>query len=601
MNETTALSSPLLPCPVSSAEGSPARSYGSAEDVPALQESALDYDGGIDDGMRSDMSIADLATKTTALQTFIHLVKGYIGPGCLSLPWAVSQVGFVCGAGGIAVMAIWSSYNCWTVVKIKRYIERANEQRASIVDRAEVGSETSSLASSALTYPCVGSGRTETNLSMCTVFFSFIGENIYAVCQLVPDSVPRILLSHGGVMTVALPFVLGLSFIPTLNALTPIMVIGTVMLFSGFGVLGYVISAEWNEKPANPVEMQWKEAPLALCAILYSFEGICLILPIESTMAEPRKFKRVFFSAMAVTATVFATVATLCVYAFGKVTNGSVTAFLIEEYKDDASLIVFIMIANTLTSFSVLFTYPLQLFPTFELVGPRVAKLWWKLKHRGKYSEPEQNDYDEEHDLSGFDPMPTLPEHDVASLSSHDNEDMHQNFDAMADDAIPIRNGAVTGHDTGDATRLSMISNITEPFPEYAPIAGDSWYLRMGLVLLTYAVASIIPNVQVLISLAGALAGSSTALLIPPVLELALIDHLEATPDMTASPRLVPPSQQNSPKASTFRRLCRCDISGKKFWRKKLKCFTLFWLGFVFMIIGAYASVSDIVAIWLKS
>jgi len=617
----SSLSSPLL-APSSSpksSEGGSQTSYNSTEELQYTQSTALDYDGSLaddidDDGVNSDVSVVgDFGPKTSASQTFIHLLKGYVGPGCLSLPWAVSQIGFAGGTMAIGVMSLWSSYNCWTIVKIKRYIERstaeANSRVNNIVDGLETKSESaSSMASSALTYPDVGewaygdkfeqfiSGCICTQqLAVCTVFFSFIGENILAVCQLVPEEVPNILLSHSGVMTVALPFILGLSLIPNLSAMTPIIAMATVLLFGGFGVLGYIISAEWAERPTDPVEVQWKEAPLALCAILYSYEGICLILPIESTMAEPKKFKRVFWSAMGCVAIILAVVSNLCVLAFGEVTNGSVTAFLLEEYKDNKSLIVFLMVANTAVSLSVLFTYPLQLFPTFELIGPKAAAMWWKFRHAGKHGEAGDNEYDE-NDLSGFDPMPTLPEHDVASLSSHHNEHLYENLETD-----PVVNADAADADNVQEivdTRGSMISNITEQFPTLS-IPGDSLFLRMGLVLLTYSVAVIVPNVQVLISLAGALAGSSTALLIPPMLELALIDHIESKPDATASPKPRPPSQQNATNTFSFRRLCRCDLSGK-FWKKKLKCFTLFWIGFVFMLIGAYASISDIISIWFN-
>lgn len=298
MNESL-LSSPLLP---SSMEGPPT-SYNSTEDAPPAPSGLeyTNYDGSLggdgDDDVRSDMSIADFAPKSTVSQTFIHLFKGYIGPGCLSLPWAVSQVGFVYGSIAIAIMSFWSSFNCWTIVKIKRYIERSNLEamRANIIDGADTKSEGgSSMASSAVTYPDVGEWAygdkfeqfisaciCTQQLAICTVFFSFIGENIYAVCRLIPEVVPSIFLSHVGVMTVTLPFILGLSYIPSISALTPIMVAATVLLFSGFGVLGYVIFAEWENRPTDPVEVNWKEAPLALCAILYSYEGICLILPIE--------------------------------------------------------------------------------------------------------------------------------------------------------------------------------------------------------------------------------------------------------------------------------------------------------------------------------
>jgi proton-coupled amino acid transporter len=289
---------------------------------------------------------------------------------------------------------------------------------------------------------------------------------------------------------------------------------------------------------------------------------------------------------MTCAAVIFAFVANLCVLAFGKVTNGSVTAFLLEEYKDNKSLIVFVMIANTAVSLSVLFTYPLQLFPTFELLGPKAAAWWWKFRHGGKRGEL-GDDEEDENDLTGFDPMPTLPEHDEASI---DNEHIYENFESVANGHLPEGDGA----EVKDDTRSSMVSDVTD----FAPptILGDTIYLRAGLVFMTYLVAAIVPNVQALISLSGALAGSSTALLIPPILELALIDHLESKPDLTMSPRLRPPSQQQ--KKTTYWRFCRCDVTGK-FWKKRLKCFFLFWMGFVFMLIGAYASVSDIVSIYM--
>eukprot|EP01083_Nonionella_stella_P035656 97253_1 len=143
---------------------------------------------------------------------------------------------------------------------------------------------------------------------------------------------------------------------------------------------------------------------------------------------------------MACVAVVFAIVANLCVYAFGEVTNGSVTAFLLEKYKDDKSIIVFLMMANTVVSLSVLFTYPLQLFPTFELIGPKAAAFWWKLRHGGKRGAYDDEDYDE-HDLEGFGPMPTLHEHEEASHSSFHNEQIYDNFEKVVQDSSPGSNG----------------------------------------------------------------------------------------------------------------------------------------------------------------
>lgn len=282
------------------------------------------------------------------------------------------------------------------------------------------------------------------------------------------------------------------------------------------------------------------------------------------------------------------------------VTNGSVTAFLLEKYSENKAVILALMIANTSVSLSVLFTYPIQLFPTLELIGPKFNAWWWKVRHGGKRDEA--GNVDNDMDLTGFDPLPTLPEHDVASLSSYNDESLYDNFEKVTTN-IPIKSdGADRGNyeaNGNDLLRTSMISNITDPGPVMS-IPGDSTFLRVGLVIMTYMVAVVVPNVQVLISLAGALAGSSTALLIPPMLELALIDHLDSKSDnIIASPRILPPSQQKQ-SSSSFRRLYKFDLSGK-FWKKKLKCFCLFWTGFVFMLIGAYASISDIISIWFST
>ena len=401
-----------------------------------------------------------------------------------------------------------------------------------------------------------------------------------------PGVIPSALDSHVGVMTIALPFIMGLSFIPNLNALTPIMAAGTVLLFAGFAVLACIIALVWDERPTEPIEIQWKSAPLALCAILYSYEGICLILPIESSMAEPRKFKKVFSYAMASVAFILAAVSNICVYAFGSVSNGSITAFLLETYADNYTVTVFIMIANAAVSLSVLLTYPIQLFPVLEILDSDFRSLCARLCGRTEGEEE-----DDEHDLSGFEPMPPLPEHDIAD---HDTE--FDNFKETLDYGS-VDKKAEEGDDTTPQESLDLrdshMSNITEVIQWSS--RGSNLTLRILLVVLTYAVASVVPNVQALISLAGAIAGSSSALLIPPMLELGLIRHLEVSAkDDDTSPFATLSAQQ----PDFMWTLLRHDLSGKH-WKKKLRCYFLFWMGFTFFLIGAYASFANIVVLVL--
>jgi hypothetical protein len=153
---------------------------------------------------------------TTTFQTFVHLLKGYMGAGCLSLPWALSQLGMFWGPLAILAVSVWSSYNCWTVVKLKRYIE----VRTTYID--DKASDASSVTTNTnLTYPDVGDwaygasfhtyvkvSLCTQQLAICTVFISFVGENILAVLDYY--GYEGVLATHSGVMTVILPPILAL-------------------------------------------------------------------------------------------------------------------------------------------------------------------------------------------------------------------------------------------------------------------------------------------------------------------------------------------------------------------------------------------------------
>ena len=318
-------------------------------------------------------------------------------------------------------------------------------------------------------------------------------------------------------------------------------------------------------------------------------------------MKEPKHFKKVFVGTMSLVATVLAAFATINVYVFGNVTNGSITAFLLEAYRDDPSVTFYLMAANTAVSFSVLLSYPLQLFPALELIGNTKFARWL-----GGLGSLEEEDEDE--DLSGFEPLPPLPEHDVAEVDSLPSEHQY----GMDSD------GEAGEDDDDDAKSIISFSTMTSAILPKMIMEGDSAQLRAFLVVGTYLVAVVVPNVQALISLVGALAGSSTALLIPPILELAWIQTLEehrttTTVTMAAKntddgPTGIVSINAIGPPGSPFRdrRITNTTKTpfvwlGGKYWFSKLKCYFLFLVGLVFAGIGTYASINDIVRIYRTS
>jgi amino acid permease len=521
--------------------------------------------------------------RTTVWQTFVHLIKGYMGAGCLSLPWAVSQLGLFWGPLAIFVIAYWSSYNCWTIVKLKRFIE---EETSYVDDKA---SETSSVtANTNITYPDVGKWAYGTKfqtyvstcvctqqLAICTVFISFVGENLLAVMESLDIT---FMATHAGVMTIALPIILALSMIPNLKMLAPVMTAGTLLLIASFIAIGVVIQKEWPNRPDELPTINPSQIPLAVCAILYSYEGINLILPVESAMFDPQEFKKPFVIAMTMVAMILVSFSVICVVTFGYVNSGSVTAFLLEAYPEDHDITWWLMVANTAVSLSVLLTYPLQLFPVVELLGPYMSRY---LSCGKKDGIVDDNDDD---DLSAFEPLPPLPEHDIPDWEDSMPMMEHQ-YNATTEkeaETEEVEAGSITH---------SGVTSVQTLFPEMT-LAGDSIQLRVFLVFMTYLVAVVVPNVQSLISLAGALAGSSSALLIPPLLELAWIRHIEV--DICIDEEK---EEESSPWSIFLPGTGRFELG--KWWFDKLKCYALLTLGLLFFFIGTFAALADIVRIYL--
>jgi len=650
-------------------------------------------------------------TGTTWGQTIIHLVKGYIGCGILSLPWALSQLGIPLGLLAIGFMAIWTSYNCWTVTRLKQYIEATTNHTAIDIDESDdsdsdENNDTSNISSqrsvasnaTTTTYPDVGEWAYGRNfqkyvaicicaqqLAICTVFVGFVGENLWAACQYWELELPNWAGTKQGITTLCLPLFVGLpSALPTIRSMSPCMALGFLLMLSGFSMIGYIGVLQWNFRPSWESLRSLKidrNLPMALCGILYSFEGICIILPVESAMKHPvRDFKSAFCVSIVIITFFLWSMAGLCVITFGEVTNGSITAFLLETYQDP-NISQYAILANLLVSLSIIVSYPLMLYPAVELVAPMVfdwseARRKQRRKQQSAANNKESNENDEDslgfsvpnstnnidNDGEGFAPMAGIPEHAVASmrslpsleeknaeskdtftLSSEETKLSEQN---MTPDAETIKTGDATDGG-GMSESTSLISRLSSNLSYERSIVdsidcnsdneedidedgmssparsrkshhrqdsafdwvlpGDSPLLRALLVLATYLVAILVPNVQSLVSLVGAVTGSSTALLIPPILELAYIRHMEAKQHIARkSSMLLLGDWEGGPSKASKRLLFgnspkihhRYSSLGKQkphsyLWDKVLSWFLLI-LGTVFALIGSYFSVVDI-------
>merc|ERR1712161_183307 len=62
-----------------------------------------------------------------------------------------------------------------------------------------------------------------------------------------------------------------------------------------------------------------------------------------------------------------------------------ITAFLLEKYKDSTEIQFFVMFSNVLVTISIIFSYPLMLYPAIECIAPTYYE--WKVNIRRKYNQ----------------------------------------------------------------------------------------------------------------------------------------------------------------------------------------------------------------------
>jgi amino acid permease len=362
--------------------------------------------------------------------------------------------------------------------------------------------------------------------------------------------------------------------------------------------------------------IQWSTAPLALCALLYSFEGICLVLPVQSSMRHPEQFAYTFGAAMVTACVVFGVVAAACVATFGRVTQGSITSFLLQQYnqhndgsngnsdlssflQQHPSIHVLIRLANAAVSLSVLVTYPLQLFPCVELwsssssvpmastssrrttpqnsrlprpISDQQLELLSLVKIKKETSDGILPRTDQEHSILPL--VNSLGSNAEASMNGRCSL-VHCSTSSSADLSDDSERFVLWEDNNSPKGSIRTLETESLGTAAWTPLT-----IKIVLVAVTYVAALAIPHVETLIAVAGAVAGSSTALLIPPALQLAFLRRIR---------------NQDAPSHDT------CSLKERSRQSHAILSRVLFGGGLLFLAIGSFASVRDIIHIYTKS
>eukprot|EP01104_Vermistella_antarctica_P008295 TRINITY_DN2070_c0_g3_i2.p1 TRINITY_DN2070_c0_g3~~TRINITY_DN2070_c0_g3_i2.p1 ORF type:complete len:512 (+),score=118.28 TRINITY_DN2070_c0_g3_i2:171-1706(+) len=291
---------------------------------------------------------------STVTQTAVNVIKSFIGAGVLSLPAAFAEGGLLASSIVMVCLAICSGYSMFTLVRCKhRIIDRHNikVQSFSDVARYAYGGRMSRIVDTLLV---------TTQYGFCCAYVIFLAKTTRDI-PLAPDWPWRFYAVLWS------PILIGLSWIRSLKSLSFSSVVANITITIGMTtiVFGAFFVITGNMHFDTEPNIEWFVIPQSLIVVfnvgIYSFEGIGMILPLETAMKEPRKFSTMFGCCMIMITTAFVVFGCSGYIAWGDETSDIVTSNL-DDFAGDS--VAWNVIGNTvklLLIIAIMLTYPLML------------------------------------------------------------------------------------------------------------------------------------------------------------------------------------------------------------------------------------------------
>ena len=275
------------------------------------------------------------------------LLKSFVGTGVLFLPRAFYNGGMV--FSNVVLLAVAGlSYYCFCLLTRTRLIVGQ-----SFGDMGQVlyGSWLKSLINFSLVLSQIG---------FVSAYIVFVSENLQAFFLAVSkcewDIDVRWFIF--GQMLIFMP----ISLIRQIHNLEKFVLVADALIVLGLVYLYYydfstLVANHWT---VDVIEFNRQTWTLFIGTAIFTFEGIGLIIPIQSSMKEPTKFPRVLGLVMIGITVIFLSSGAFSYAAFGSHTR---TVILLNMPQENP----FVQTVQFLYSIAILLSTPLQIFPAIEI------------------------------------------------------------------------------------------------------------------------------------------------------------------------------------------------------------------------------------------
>ncbi|KAI8960366.1 transmembrane amino acid transporter protein-domain-containing protein [Daldinia sp. FL1419] len=291
------------------------------------------------------------ATATTK-QTFFTLLKAFIGTGIMFLPKAFNNGGILFSS--LTMLAVSTvtmlAFHLLLACKAK-YGGGYGEIGQAIAGKFMRGLILFSITMSQLGFVCAG--------------IVFVAENMTSFLKAVLHGDSP--LSPASLILIQLIFLIPLAFIRNIAKLGPVALLADACILLGVGYIYYYDIAHLASNGIHESVVLFNPAKytLTIGAAIFTFEGIGLILPIQSSMTKPERFEWLLGVVMFLITVLFTAVGALCYATFGENTEIEI----INNYPQDSK---FVNAVQFLYSLAVLVGTPVQLFPAIRIIEGKI-------------------------------------------------------------------------------------------------------------------------------------------------------------------------------------------------------------------------------------
>ena len=283
------------------------------------------------------------------VKSFFTLLKAFIGTGIMFLPKAFRNGGILFSSITLVTVSLLSCLCFHLLLECrKRFGGGYGEIGLAIGGPRFRGLILGSITISQIGFVCAG--------------IIFVAENLFSFLDAVtPSQVSP--LGANALIGLQLIILIPLALIRNISKLGPAALLADIFIFFGLIYIWYYDIATLSTHSLHPTVTLFNPNAFTLTigSAIFTFEGIGLILPIQSSMAQPEKFSRLLYIVMVIITIIFTSIGALCYATFGEQTRVEI----ISNYPQTSKLVNAVQF---LYSMAVLVGTPVQLFPATRII-----------------------------------------------------------------------------------------------------------------------------------------------------------------------------------------------------------------------------------------